>query len=78
VDLTSILPRRSYTMAQIDKRIEWKTRLNTWKLSKLSVAKWCKEQGIDPNQMYYWIRKFKKETMPSESFSSKHQRLSVM
>ncbi|PAV31083.1 IS66 family insertion sequence hypothetical protein [Virgibacillus profundi] len=45
-------------MTLTDKRIEWKARYKAWKSSDLSVAKWCREQGIKVHQMYYWIQKF--------------------
>lgn len=45
-------------MTKSEKRIEWKTRFNAWKASDLSVAQWCREEGIKDHQMYYWIRRF--------------------
>ena len=45
-------------MTKSEKRIEWKTRFDAWKASDLSVAQWCREEGIKDHQMYYWIRRF--------------------
>lgn len=45
-------------MTLSEKRIEWKSRFDAWKASGLSIAAWCREQGIKKSQMYYWIRSF--------------------
>ncbi|WP_096273227.1 IS66 family insertion sequence element accessory protein TnpA [Paucisalibacillus globulus] len=45
-------------MTKADKRIEWKARFDAWKASGLSVAGWCREQGVNIHQMYYWVRNF--------------------
>src|SRR5690625_4766450 len=44
-------------MTQIDNRIKWESRYDAWKDSGLNVAAWCREQGVNDKQMYYWIRK---------------------
>jgi hypothetical protein len=46
-----------------NKRIEWKARFDAWKSSELSVAEWCREQGLKDHQMYYWIQKFEQESL---------------
>jgi|SRR5690625_1686178 len=45
-------------MTRTEKRIEWKAKIDAWKSSELSAAAWCREQGVNPSQMYYWIRNF--------------------
>lgn len=45
-------------MILTDKRIEWKERYDAWKASGLTVAAWCREQGVNIHQMYYWVRNF--------------------
>lgn len=48
-------------MTRTEKRIEWKARIDAWKASELSAAAWCRAQGINLPQMYYWIRNFEVE-----------------
>lgn len=45
-------------MTLADKRIEWKAKFDSWKASGLTVAAWCREQGVNIPQMYYWVRNF--------------------
>lgn len=49
-------------MTKTEKGVEWKARLEAWKARGLSVAEWCREEGIKDHQMYYWIRKFEEDT----------------
>lgn len=49
-----------------DKRIEWKTRYDTWKQSGKSIAEWCRNEGIKGHQMYYWVRQFEDQMTSSE------------
>lgn len=44
-------------MTQNDNRIKWESRYDAWKDSGSNVAAWCREQGVNDKQMYYWIRK---------------------
>src|SRR5699024_4745575 len=58
--------REVMPMSLADKRIEWKARFDAWKSSGLSVAEWCREQGIKDHQMYYWIRIFEDDVAPKQ------------
>lgn len=51
-----------YAMSKAEKRIEWKARYDAWKVSGLSVAEWCRVEGIKDHLMYYWIRRFEEVT----------------
>lgn len=53
-------------MTKEEKRIEWKARFDSWKHSGLSVAEWCREEGIKDHQMYYWIHRFKDDSLVTE------------
>src|SRR5699024_8112421 len=53
-------------MSLADKRIEWKARFDAWKSSGLSGAEWCREQGFNDHQMYYWIRMFEDDVAPKQ------------
>ncbi|PAV27589.1 IS66 family insertion sequence hypothetical protein [Virgibacillus profundi] len=64
-------------MTLTDKRLEWKARYDAWKSSDLSIAKWCREQGIKVHQMYYWIQKLESNEESSERLSSETQWLAV-
>ena len=50
-------------MSDVDKRTEWKTRFEAWQASGISAAEWYREQDIKVHQMYYWMRKFKRESL---------------
>ncbi|TRM11475.1 transposase [Lentibacillus cibarius] len=41
-----------------DKRLEWKTQYDAWKDSDQSIAEWCRNHGLKPHQMYYWVQQF--------------------
>lgn len=43
-------------MTKSNKQIEWKARINDWKASGLSKAKWCRENGLKEHQMHYWVK----------------------
>lgn len=43
-------------MTKSNKRIEWEARIDDWKASGLSKAKWCRENGFKEHQMYYWLQ----------------------
>lgn len=53
-------------MTQGDNRIKWQSRYDAWKDSGLNVAAWCREQGVNDKQMYYWIRKFENKNAQPE------------
>jgi len=44
-------------MTKSNKRTEWEARINDWKASGLSKAKWCRENGVKDHQMYYWLQR---------------------
>lgn len=44
-------------MNKTNKRKEWEVRIEDWKASGLSKARWCRENGLKEHQMYYWIQK---------------------
>src|SRR5690625_4946162 len=44
-------------MTKSAKRIEWETRIQEWKASGLSKAKWCRDNGYKAHQLYYWLEK---------------------
>lgn len=57
-------------MTQDDNRIKWQSRYDAWKDSGLNVAAWCREQGMNDKQMYYWIRKLEnRDTKPAQQES---------
>lgn len=56
-----------YAMTKKEKRIEWKAKFDSWKRSGLSVAEWCREEGIKDHQMYYWIQRFKDDSLVTEA-----------
>lgn len=53
-------------MMQTEKRHVWKTHYETWKDSGQSIAGWCRSQDINIHQMYYWVKRFETDVMPSK------------
>ena len=45
----------------------WRSRLKKQQVSGLSIAAWCREQGIPDHQFYYWKKKFARETTGQQS-----------
>ena len=39
----------------------WMSRIMTCRKSGLSDVRWCKENGIPPSSLYYWIKKLRME-----------------
>jgi len=64
-------------MTQEEKRIEWKTRYESWKKSGQSIAEWCRVQEIKTHQMYYWVQQFDNTNDSMESNKRETQWLSV-
>jgi len=60
-----------------DKRIEWKTRYDSWKASGQGIAEWCRDQDIKVHQMYYWVRRFERDMISPEPKTSETQWLAV-
>ena len=42
----------------MERREEWRRRVEEFRASGRSVAAWCADQGIKPHQMYYWLKRF--------------------
>jgi hypothetical protein len=41
-----------------NKRQFYQTHIDTWKKSKMTRAKYCKESGLSYNVFLYWLRQF--------------------
>ena len=39
----------------------WQERIESFQASNQSVRSWCREQQIPEHQMWYWLRKFKRQ-----------------
>lgn len=52
-------------MPLTEKRAEWKTHYDAWKGSEQSIAGWCRDQGVNVHQMYYWVKRFENDEMVS-------------
>ena len=44
-------------MTHIERRQQWKARIEAYKASGLSAREFCKQHNINKRQLYYWIRK---------------------
>jgi transposase-like protein len=54
-------------MTQAEIRQVWKARVEAYKASGQSTAKWCDAHQINRRQLWYWLRKFKDSTQHPES-----------
>jgi hypothetical protein len=43
---------------RIARREEWRRRVDEFRASGQSAAAWCAAQGIKPQLMYYWLKRF--------------------
>lgn len=39
-------------------RSEWKARISDFKVSNLSMKKWCDKNGVKVHQLQYWLKKY--------------------
>ncbi len=44
-------------MTRVERQELWKSRIAEFKASGQGVTKWCKEYDVNPQQLYYWLRK---------------------
>ncbi|MBM7581194.1 transposase-like protein [Caldicoprobacter guelmensis] len=44
-------------MTHIERRQQWKARIEAYKASDLSAREFCRQHDITTRQLYYWLRK---------------------
>jgi hypothetical protein len=54
-----------------NKREIWIERIQDYKASSLTAAKWCEENGLSINSLRYYTHKFNKEKKEQESNQTK-------
>lgn len=76
--------RRIFLLEQTDKKTLWKSRIQDYRSSNEQVADWCNRHGVTSGQLWYWIKKLKKEsaehlenTHPKPNWVSLHVKPSV-
>lgn len=47
----------------------WKKRINDYRVSGLSMKKWCETHDLKLHQLQYWNKKFKKEDLAPKPLS---------
>ena len=52
---------------QQERRQQWEMRIAEYRSSGLSVREWCASNGVNPERLWYWLRRFKDEKNKSES-----------
>lgn len=45
----------------------WETRIADFKSSGLSGTAWCAANGLRPNQLWYWLKKFRTQENRSDT-----------
>lgn len=43
-------------MNRVQRREEWRERVEAFKASGQSMTEFCRSNGLNPRQMYYWCR----------------------
>jgi transposase-like protein len=47
---------------------QWQKNIDDWKSSGLSKKQYCKNNNLKVHTLHYWIKKFNKESEPSDQF----------
>ncbi len=53
-------------MTRAERQKEWEQRIAKYRASGQSVTEWCAANDVNPERLWYWLRKYKtpKETAP--------------
>lgn len=54
-------------MTKSELRQEWEARIADFRASGQSGAAWCAAHNIKPNQLWYWLKKFRSAENPSNT-----------
>jgi len=46
---------------QQERRQQWQQRIAEYRSSGLSAREWCASNGVSPQRLWYWLRRFKVE-----------------
>ena len=49
-------------MTKVERQNLWAARLADFKASGQSARAWCAGQGVNPRQLWYWLKKEKEES----------------
>jgi hypothetical protein len=60
----------------VRKYAEWQGRLERFEASGMTVAEFCREEGLPPHRFYYWRRRVREAFRgPSTATRSRHERV---
>ncbi len=48
----------------------WKERIINYRSSNLKAHEWCDKNNLPVKTLYYWIRKFNKETIAADNITN--------
>ena len=51
-------------MTNNERTAHWQALINQWQVSGLNGSQFCKQNGLDSGQFYYWSGKFIKPSSP--------------
>ena len=54
-------------MIRTECRELWESRIAEYKASRQGVTAWCEEHNVNPQQLYYWLKKENKQTISETS-----------
>lgn len=54
-------------MTRAERRQQWDHFIAAYKSSGQSVREWCAANGVDPNRLWYWLRRTKTEDVETKS-----------
>ncbi|MFO7802404.1 MAG: hypothetical protein R6V55_08935 [Desulfovermiculus sp.] len=49
-------------MTKVERKNQWAARIAEFKVSGQSVRAWCADHGVNPRQMWYWLKKERQES----------------
>ncbi len=53
-------------MTKVERQNLWAARIAEFKDSGQSVRAWCEGHGVNPRQLWYWLKKEKQESIDSK------------
>lgn len=48
-------------MSRVEVRKEWEARVIAYKASGQNASTWCATDGVKPQRLWYWLRRFRSE-----------------
>ncbi len=56
------------------KREEWRRRLERFEAGDLSIAQFCRDEGVGTHTFYYWSKQLGRKSEPERSVANGHEK----